>query len=462
MHLSGRILLGGLCLSLVIATFVCGYGWLNLGTRWWFEDDPMQVAFVAGLPNVWAVLYDPKVASGFGAGNALAPLLILSFAFDLHLGGAHPAVFYLHNVALTAAVVVSFFLVLCQQVSRTGVSFLAAILFLYSPATLVLLQYVSARHYLQGALAFLLVVGASQSRARWAFPGLVVCAVLGLMTKELWAALILTYLFVHGVSSGRRGLMVLSILLAGIYFLYRSYLLGIDLGYQAKPPSLFDFWHFLGVIPYGVTANRAGFLVLGGLIFVLGWLGGRGRLSGFGREHWSWGILLAVSVGVLLPVSHSILVTYIEPNPWYRVFIGFNIIAGILLVRLCLVARLPRLYSLGVAAILTIGIAYGAHKTRVWWLERSGELERAGRFIHENPTKVLYTEDLAFWFLPGVERLYGLPEGRFLNPYFERFAADRAKVDASTDLYREREGAIVPAPEKRGELIATRTGKGFP
>jgi len=445
--------LGGLCLSLILVAFVCGYGWLELGTRWWFEDDPMQVDFVARLPNVWAVLYEPGVASGFGAGNALAPLLILSLALDLRLGGTDPSIFYLHNTILTAGVAGALFLVLYQQLPRMGVSYLATALWLFCPATLVLLQYISARHYLQGALAFLLVVGASRSRSPWAFVWLVVCAVLGLLTKELWAALILTYLFVEGVSSGRTRLTAVSLVLAGGYLCYRSYLLGLHLDYQSKFPTLFEFWQFIGVVPYGVTANRIGFLVVGGLVFMLGWLGGCGRLRAFWRENYIWVVLLVISLGVLFPVSHSVLVTYIEPNPWYRVFVGFNMVAGILVARLCVASALPRLYSLGLVGLLVVGLGYGALKTRAWWLERSGELARAGRFILENPDKVLYSEDLAFWFLPGVERLYRLDEGRFLNPYFERFARDRANLAQSTEIYREFAGAIVPAPEKRSELI---------
>ncbi len=230
----------------LILYFVLGVAaYSNVVNSFFLSDDFEFVGRVleGGLPFIW----------GGEHGGFFRPVFILSLYLDGAVWGSRPFGFHLTNLALHALNAFLVFLLTrrllgdevgARKRRRSGVAFVAGLVFLLHPSHAEAVTWVSGRADLLASLFFLLSLFAYVSHAREGKPGALVFSLasfaLALLSKESAACLplavfVVAVYFDKGESwAGRlkRGLMksVPFFVLLGAYVLARAFVLGALVG----------------------------------------------------------------------------------------------------------------------------------------------------------------------------------------------------------------------------------------
>ena len=114
---------------------------------WWLWDDP-QLVLHALRTTPFEELFVPGKYLTLAA-HTFTPLLTLSFDVDLAVAGAEPTAFYIHQLAMIALAAVLFFLLL-GRFTDSLFAWLAGVMFVIAPPTLLAVRTLMIRHYVEG------------------------------------------------------------------------------------------------------------------------------------------------------------------------------------------------------------------------------------------------------------------------------------------------------------------------
>lgn len=412
----------------------------------WFEDDPAHRSFVRDFPNPLAY-FGPALVSKLSFGNSVTPWFPFSFWIDSQFSALSPAPAYLHSACSLLLCVLFFFLLLVRFLPRKAALFAAA-LWLFLPSTIVVIEFLSTRHYLEGMLfsciALLCCLQSNQcppgpARSRFSFMAaafyLLACSSKEVYVSATWFALLCLY------ASQRRCKALVGVLACGMaYAVYRLLSLGLVAKNMSFVPDNFSL--FLARWPFIFSGNVGGYLLfaLGCLLFLYLLL-----LRRLQAKQLVFLVgMCAVMVLSILPVTSHITSSFRELGSWYRVVFllnSFMLAAGCWLVALL---PFPRLKLFAALLAICVVLPGGWLASRKWDTIKA-EYHRDASFYLQYPDRLLYSRLPAPWFLFGIHNLY-LPGQR---PHYLSWRVDNGtnasyvldQLDDSCSIWVFQEGA---------------------
>jgi hypothetical protein len=430
---------------------------LRTFSHWWFEDDPYLFGFVRTIRNP-AAFFARETIKSLGAGGALTPFQALSEWIDSHIAYRSLGFAHFHNTVSVAVTLMLLFHVL----RRFGVSIRGAIvvclLWLCLPATIVVTEFLSARHYLEGFAVSLLAVAFTQNLTQGAWREkartialLCLTVASAMLFKELYAITVPLFCGIYLFEAKRNRAALASLILIPLYFVYRYWVFGPTVASGSPWLRPAEYLIYLARVPYTLVGN------FGGYVLVLLALA---LLVLFARQHKTPGrfliyaaLVLGSDLAVIYPVAFPVSLQWLDHGTWCRVLFllgsGLLIAGGIA----CFHAPMPRRARI-FAAVLTFAILIpGAVVTRTEWQRLMLQSKREGTFYVAHPDRLLYSEVPAAFFLDGVRLLYDIPVRHHV------FGSERQRPPAETlnrhqTIWRVVDGKYVEDPKLFSELRA--------
>ena len=407
----------------------------------------MHYSAIAKLSQPLPIFFDPSVLRGFGNGSSLVPMHALSYWLDLRIFGVSARAAHLHSVFSTALTALLLFRVLFRFAGERWMAVCAAALWVTLPAAIGVESYLGPRHYLEG-LAWSLAACLALHRLGLKEPGHrglgVACLVLlftaaAMLSKELYVATLPPLVAVLAMARGRRVLAATTLGLWPAYALYRVLLLGIEFGYPVPRLPVHEYVRYLGVLPFTFAAGKAGYVYLAALgsgcaVLLLA------RRPGAGKAILLFLALAVAGLAATYPTAAAVLLTYDTPGTWYRAVFLFD--TTVLVMGVYLLARFATkpLQAIGVCFLVAI-LLPGVLATRAYWDRRFIQAETEGRFYLANPDKLVYSEEDASWYLPGLDRLYGVVRPHAVNKSILDGASVKEALAVFPTIWRYRDGS---------------------
>ncbi|HEY1583853.1 MAG TPA: hypothetical protein VGF73_12220 [Chthoniobacterales bacterium] len=403
----------GWALLLLLIAIAYDAFFLRIFSQWWFEDDPVLFAFAKSAANPLA-FFLPGTLKAYGAGGALAPLQGISEWIDGAFAYRSVTFAHWHNVAsLTATLWLGFHVLRHFSVSRPGALFIC-VLWLFLPPTIVVNEFLAARHYLEGFAVSLLAVGIAQeiAQGRWTEDGLSIgklylTLATAMLFKEIFAITVPLFIFIYLYEAKRYRGAIGAVVLVPFYLLYRYLSFGAGVSWGSPFLGPMAYLRYLTHLPYAMAGNCGGYLLL--IFFGLALVGfarKRGRpIRVFGYAT----LLIASNLVVIYPVSYPLSHEWMENGAWDRVL--FPLDSGLLFAGgiFWFQAFNPQVRRLGGGLALII-LLCGAVVTREKWQVMMAQYRREGLFYLAHPDRLLYSEVRAAFFLDGVRELYNIPK----------------------------------------------------
>ena len=437
---------------------------LHLGTPWdwWFEDDPYVYHAVRQAASPWLFFYDVtsnRLATG---PNELAPVLLSSMWFD-HWFAPHSTTWaYVHNALVYLATAWAFYFAMLRLLREAALALATTVAWMLLPSTIVLVEFLSTRHYMIG-MFWALMAAMSVQDALEAEPGrrgllLVRVAAfiwLSIISKEFFPPAVLTLTFLW--FAWRRDLRgaLIPVVLGAAYAIYRVLMTEPSIVYYGNAlPSLEGSLKLLIRLPYMTYGGWAGYAALLLTVVLLR------RRAQVDRKVLPvvalGGATLLVSLLVIYPVGNPVSASWRSFGTWYRTPCVINTLLLVAFAYAVATLRQGRA-KVAVMALLMIAVLHGSHRTAKAWDRMKADLVAEVEFMFSNPDKVLVSQIRAVWYLPKVVALY--PErkgalfvsrwGRPFNPAY----IDLLRSDAAFWLYED--GRFQEAsPEIRKRLLA--------
>ena len=95
-----------------------------------------------------------------------------------------------------------------------------------------------------------------------------------MLFKEVYVAVLLSFLFLYGILKRRSILSGSSVILGLLYVAYRFWIIGGGLDYPQQLLGFQPYLHYLAILPYTFSANIGGYLAFCGLAAGCLWLVG--------------------------------------------------------------------------------------------------------------------------------------------------------------------------------------------
>lgn len=209
-----------------LAIIVGLYLWSLIGANWRWDDTQILLFLIQNTP--FEYLSSPVVWQNFSSAN-LTPWLLLSFEIDFALFGFKPIYFYLHQILALLITAMLFYACLRLWVNRLSALY-GLILFLAGAPSMSVTQQLMTRHYIEGAVFFLLSVFLFVKYLRftkmWFLVVSSIAYVLAISAKEIYVPLIVLLLFIpeSNISNRIRALAPF-ILITSLYIFWRGYML---------------------------------------------------------------------------------------------------------------------------------------------------------------------------------------------------------------------------------------------
>ena len=429
------------CLLALGVVYTVGY--LKLPSRWWYADDPAMFASADSVRNPVHIFTEPRIIRTLGGGNAMVPMQLLSFWVDVRLGGFSTQFAYAHQIGsfLLTALLLYALLLHTLRHDRLAAFFLT-VLWALLPSTLAVLQYISARHYLEGllfsalALNLLVRLPADGARRGCFLTGIYLSLTAAILCKETYVALLPAVLLVVAWQRRERILAAGAAAVTLAYAAYRFWLLGPVFAYGMPYLTTRHYAKFLTKLPYALASNYGGYLLaalLAAACIRFAWRGRENRRA----------VLLAVlaaalSLAAIAPVSYALYGGIRTPGTGYRIVFLLNtqavLCAGVMAVR-----TTGRSVQALILAVAFAVLGVGAHKTRTLWDGITASARLEGNFYLNNTDKILLSQEEAWWFIPSVHWMYGVKEPHYVLA--NRKTAGR--VAPGTPVWRLRGGEFV-------------------
>jgi len=418
--------------------------------RWWYEDDTIHYDYVARIENPIGIFTDPRILRGFS--KTFVPMQALSFWIDVRLFGFNPMLAHVHSVSSLLVTLVMLYAVLLRWTESRVTAMGGALLWLLLPSTVAVHQFIATRHYVEGlffglAACYFTQELCSEGRKR-SIPLLLLIglfSIVAMLFKEIYMAVMTTFLL--GLGIGRRSwpLAILSVVMALCYAVYRVWMVGMDITYDMPFVGVGEYLRFLLILPYTFSASSGGYLIylgIGALTVAL--------VKRFGLAGIKGVLLVLLVVGAALvslyPVTYAVLLSYATPGTWYRAPFIVNTILVICGVY-ALARILPTRSRIAVLVVAALIIFHGTHRTRQHWNGRMARAEAEGRFYLENPDKLLYSEEDAYWFIVGVHRMYDVPREHYINKQYRIGDHARSMVATYATIWRYLDGHFMQDDE---------------
>ncbi len=346
-----------------------------LNSYWTWDDSSILKHVVSYSP--WEYFFIPDIWRELSPAN-LTPWVSLSFDLDVTLFGFEPAGFYAHHLLSLSLVSFALYAVLNLWLTPAW-SFIGVGLWLSSAPVQTLAQQLMTRHYLEGlgfALLTLLFYVKALREQRWQWIAFsAVFYALACSAKEVYVPLIMLLPWLPEANLRRRWLFILPLgCVAGIYVIWRFYMLGVLVGGYAAPIT----WQTVAYLP-GTIAQKL--------------LGAPG-----------WGLSLAV---VLIMLSMLHLLWQSKPARGLLPLILFITLAPLIPVQHFLVhADTYRLLILP-SAVFAAGIAF--------------MLEHLNRHFNTQKNTLFLYACTACLFLPLLKQQFAAVQ--YLQPQVKKFTA---------------------------------------
>ncbi len=425
-----RSVLTGFLLLAFGVVFAAVY--LRLGSRWWFEDDPALYSYANQIRNPASIFVDPGVLRHLVTGRALVPMQVLSFWIDVRLAGYSPQFAYLHQTCSFLLTLLCLYLILIRVFEDDiGAAVSVSVLWVLLPSTSVVVQFLSTRHYLEGMLFSALALCLLQRGVRI---GALLSMVAGMLCKETYAVLIPAIVLLCAWRCRDRGLALFTGAIVCVFGVYRYWMLGPALNYDMPLLTAGQYPKFLSKLPYSLSSNYGGYCICGIIAALYYYFARRSREN---RQMILYFLgALALSLGPIFPASWPLYGTIRSPDPWYRILFLLNtvviVFGGYLAVR-----SVSRRMQLALAILAIAILIPGAEKTRRLWADMTASAEREGKFYLRNPDKTLLSEQVAWWFIPGVDQMYQVKTPHYV------LLKDLSDVEPGTTLWQWRNGEFV-------------------
>ncbi len=442
---NARALAGSL---LVIFTVAYGVVFLRSTSKWWFEDDPLQFARAAAISSPFDIFVDPRVLHGWGTGASLVPMHVLSYWLDVRFFGISPEAARIHSLGSLCLVVLLMYLFLVRLGLAPAAAASAGVLWLGLPATVAVFEFLGTRHYLEGlgwslAAGLLLIrVGQSPPDERRTPESLLLllCASAAMLSKEIYVTTLPVFLLAYALWRRRRVLAAAAPALVVAYAVYRRAMLGSGASYPHPPFGVAEYLSYLRVLPYTFSASDAGWIFYAGLAAVAAWASWRSRAGR--RAGFLLTALLAAALAATYPTVPAVLLTYRTPGTWYRAVFVIHTIA--LLGLAYLVGRYGRAtLRIGALVVALAVLVPGAVRTRRHWDEGFARSEAEGRFYLAHPDRLVYSEEPAYWFLPGLDALYDVRPPHSVGRYDPSRAYLQELLRQHSTIWRRGDGTWI-------------------
>ncbi len=419
----------------------------------WFEDDAPHRVFVRDHANPLAY-FGPELVAELSLGHSVTPWFPLTFWVDRQVSAMSPMPAYLHSALSLWLAACAFYLLMARFLARPY-ALVTALLWLLLPSTVVAIEFLSTRHYLEGFLFSLVAVYAGLKavecpgqRGRRALALSLAAYLLACTTKEVYVSATFVALFCLFLDRRRWPALGLLIGCGVAYAAYR--LVSLPSAAKASGAAFAAHYHlFLARWPYMFSGHEGGYLLLVAAVVVLGLVLYKRRLGW--RALVYGGGLGAVMLLTIFPVSEHITDAYRELGTWYRViflFNGFALFAGAYLV-----ARLRlRWLAQALAVVTALSLMLGAWRTSRNWDASKAKHTLEARFYIDHPDRLLYSNLPAFWYLYGIHHLYQ-PE---LEPHYitYRDLAECERLTRYQTVWTRGERGIKAFPELLERLRA--------
>jgi hypothetical protein len=375
-------------------------------------------ASAAAVSNPVQIFIQPAVIRSLGGGSAMVPMQLLSVWVDVRCGGFSTQFAYAHQIGSFFLTGLLLYALVLHSLNRDRLAaFFLTVLWAMLPSTLAVLQYISARHYLEGllfsALALNLLVRLPAAGARWrrwSLSGICLSLTAAILCKETYVALLPGVLLVVAWQRRERMLAVGTAAITLSYVAYRFWLLGPVFAYGMPFLTARHYVKFLTKLPYSLTSNYGGYLVAAVMAAACFHFAARGRENR--KIVLQAGLALALSLVAIAPASYALYGGIRTPDTWYRIVFLLNtqlvLCAGVMVVRSARRSAQALILAAALAAL-----AAGAHKTRNLWDDMTASAQSEGKFYLNNPNKVLLSQEEAWWFIPSVHWMYGVKEPHY-------------------------------------------------
>ncbi|MDJ0835030.1 MAG: hypothetical protein QNK37_00855 [Acidobacteriota bacterium] len=372
---------------------------------WWFEDDSPHRVFVRDHPNPIAY-FGPELVSKLSLNNSVTPWFTFTFWIDTLFHPTSTAPAYWHSLFSFWVTACLLFLVL-RRLMDEGIALATVLLWPFLPSSIVTLEFLSTRHYLEGlafslaAVLFCLKAVEEEGKQIYMWTAsafyLLACTAKEVYVSGTFFVLICFYLKARRFGAAV-GVFGCGLLYAGYRFL--------SLGAGGKPMDmsfLSQYDLFLTRYPFMFGGNNGGYLLAAVTFGLLVAALALRRLS-FQQIFFiggTLGVMLFTIVPVTAPVTHG----YEGLGPWYRVLFLLN--TYILAVTAYLAGKVLPLRWMPVPAVIFAAVlGLGAWNAAEAWDARKEGYTLDGRFYLAHPDRLLYSKEPAPWFLYGLHRLY--------------------------------------------------------
>jgi hypothetical protein len=419
---------------------------LRSTSAWWFEDDPLQFAAAASIPQPAAPFIDPSVLRHWGTGASLVPLQVLSYWIDTHAFGVSPTAARIHDAVGTVACALLVFLALSRFGVPSVTSAVAACLWLCLPSTIAVHEFTSARHYVEGLAWSLAAVCVLDAICRHppgkSTVGLTLLFFLltgaAMLSKETYAVSLTVFAIPYALSHRRRPLAGAIAVLGIAYVVYRLALLGAGDAYPHPSMGPGDYVRYLLVLPYTLTAGTRGWVLVAILAVAAAWALRR-HAGSAARSLLLFAAVFAAGLAATYPTAPAVLLTHETPGTWYRaVFLASTV--TLIWIAYLLGSSASRPWQIAVLVAALGVILPGTIRTRAYWHARFDRSEEEGRFYLAHPDRLVYSEEDADWFLPGLDRLYGGSRNHFVSKNRRGGPAVRQMLEQFPAIWRYRDG----------------------
>jgi len=459
-----RPLLGGL----LVALCACLYSifWLQSTQKWWYEDDPVQYSAAAQVSNPIDIFLDPRTLRNFGTGASVVPMQVLSYWFDTKFFGVSPRAAYMHSLVSLVVVVLLLYTALALYTGKVAASAWIAVIWMFLPATVAVHFFLATRHYMEG-LGWSLLAGIflylhinrpSQGARHLLVLAILVSTVLAMLSKEIYVAT-LSFVFLYSFFKRRYCLCIASIVLGVLYLAYRFWIVGLASHYPVDTLGVRSYLKYLAILPYTFAASASGYaaylaLFIGCVLLLL-----RRPVAESSKIILIVLATLASTLIATYPTAAAILITYKIPGTWYRSPFLLNTLVLLFVGYLFVRYLPPRSQLLGLLAAFAI-LVPGAQETVTHWTGRFARSEQEAKFYLSNPDKLLFSEEAAHWFIPGVGTLYNVPAPHYISSLFTDGPDAKAMLALYPTIWRYRDGHFVQDSALYQSLVGESHGAG--
>jgi hypothetical protein len=422
---------------------------IDLSKDWWFEDDTVNLSYVASHTSIFNYFHDSSFLSPPGMGTQPLPFQYVSYWIDRHFGQLDAFWAYTHTSLLFIITALLLFAALSRVLKPIN-AIGGTILWMLIPSTIVVVEYLSVRHYLYGftfLLSALLFANKAteknvpRKRSISYYALAAICVFASMLCKQIYVTAALPVVFMLYLY--RRSIIgiISTVVLAPLYIGYVSWLTGLNYEYSSQTVAPSQSIDFLKALVTTVTNSDFYLLAFGVMLFLTPLIAYNRK--GFTRSQayllFTFAAVTFLAVVTCYSVSLPIVNSYQAPGTWYRAvffFASFSILSWAIWCD----RFLPKSLASSAIFLTAIYLVPKSSQAIHYWNNMKMAYKQEGQFVLEHSNALLYSELPAYWYFQGLKDLYSLNEKRWILGVLGE-KPDTAKTQ---DIWIMHEHKIVP------------------